>query len=308
MTSGGLSEWASPRDWKITDEAGYRSPGPFGRRSREKEMPARLTIGEFSVMSQLSKKALRHYHELGLLEPAHIDAFNGYRHYDTSQLRTAQIIRRFRTLGMSVPDIRAVLATDDVDRRNQIIGTHLRRMETHLQETREAVGSLRELLEPTGRPIGVEFRSVPATRAWAITATVAIPDFGDWYQGALREIRSALNAGRHTPSGPAGGLYAPELFGDEIGEATVFIPSSATSGATGRVMIMEIPEAELAVTVHRGTHADVDRTYGALGSYVAERLLSVDGPVRENYLAPEDDPHGELLTEICWPIFRTTTR
>lgn len=88
----------------------------------------------------------------------------------------------------------------------------------------------------------------------------------------------------------------------------MFIPSSATSGATGRVMIVEIPEAELAVTVHRGTHADVDRTYGALGSYVAERLLSVDGPVRENYLAPEDDPHGEPLTEICWPIFRTTTR
>ncbi|GII52136.1 MerR family transcriptional regulator [Planotetraspora thailandica] len=271
-------------------------------------MTAQLTIGEFSVMSQLSKKALRHYHELGLLEPAHVDAFNGYRLYDTSQLRTAQIIRRFRALGVSVPDIRAIMATDDVDRRNQIIGAHLRRMEEQLSETREAVGALRELLEPGGRPVDVEFRSVSATRVWAITETVAIPAFGDWYREAMREIRSALSAGHGTTSGPPGGLYAPELFGDEIGEATVFIPSSATSGATGRVRVVEIPPAELAVAVHHGSHADVDRTYGALGGYVAERLLGVEGPIRENYLVTGDGPFAEQSTEICWPIFRTATR
>ncbi|MFC4590824.1 MerR family transcriptional regulator [Sphaerisporangium corydalis] len=271
-------------------------------------MAALLTIGEFAVMAQLSKKALRHYHELGLLEPAHIDAFNGYRHYDTSQLRTAQVIRRFRTLGMPVPDIRAVLATGDVDLRNRIIGAHLRRMETHLRETSEAVGALRELLEPTVRPIEVEFRTVPATPVWAITATVDIPGFGDWFSGAMREIRSALNTAGGTAEGPPGGLYAPELFGDEIGEATVFVPSAATSGATGRVEIVELPAAELAVTVHRGSHDDVDRTYGALGGFVAERLLSVEGPVRENYLVSGEDPGAEQLTEICWPIFRTAAR
>ena len=33
-------------------------------------MGARVSIGDFSIMAHLSRKALRHYHELGILEPA----------------------------------------------------------------------------------------------------------------------------------------------------------------------------------------------------------------------------------------------
>ncbi len=38
-----------------------------------------LTIGEFSKMTYLSVKALRHYHDVGLLTPVDIDAATGYR-------------------------------------------------------------------------------------------------------------------------------------------------------------------------------------------------------------------------------------
>jgi len=41
-------------------------------------------------------KMLRHYHEIGLLEPVDVDADTGYRRYATEQIVTAQIIRRFR--------------------------------------------------------------------------------------------------------------------------------------------------------------------------------------------------------------------
>jgi hypothetical protein len=44
-----------------------------------------LTIGDFSRMTYISVKALRHYHELGLLEPARIDPTTGYRSYDAGQ-------------------------------------------------------------------------------------------------------------------------------------------------------------------------------------------------------------------------------
>ena len=72
-------------------------------------MGARVSIGDFAVMTSLSRKALRHYHDIGILEPAHIDAHTGYRFYDTSQVDHAHIIRRFRSLGMSIPDIKALL-------------------------------------------------------------------------------------------------------------------------------------------------------------------------------------------------------
>jgi DNA-binding transcriptional MerR regulator/effector-binding domain-containing protein len=264
----------------------------------------RLSIGEFSIVTRLSKKALRHYHEVGLLEPAQIDPATGYRHYDTSQVRVAQVIRRFRDLNMPVPDVKAVLAAPDIDARNEIIAAHLRHMESQLDQVRAAVGALRELLDPVPEPIEVEFRSVPVVRAAAISATVGIGEITAWWQAALDEIHAALRPG---PASPAGGLYAPELFTDEVGEATVFVPTTSPIQPAGRVRMLDIPAAELAVAVHEGPHSTIDRTYGALGTFVTERLLAVDGPVRENYLVIGDSVEARgQRTEICWPIFQTS--
>ena len=56
-----------------------------GRRNAEEDaMGARVSIGDFAVMTSLSRKALRHYHDIGILEPADIDLHTGYRFYDTS--------------------------------------------------------------------------------------------------------------------------------------------------------------------------------------------------------------------------------
>jgi DNA-binding transcriptional MerR regulator len=68
---------------------------------------ARVTIGEFSTMTRLSRKALRHYHDLGLLEPAEVDPATGYRYYDTAQVEVARLIRRFRDLDMPVPELKS---------------------------------------------------------------------------------------------------------------------------------------------------------------------------------------------------------
>ncbi len=51
----------------------------------------------------------------------------------------------------------------------------------------------------------------------------------------------------------------------------------------------------------------LDQTYSALGTYVAEREIGVDGPIRELYLASPFDTSDEsaYVTEVCWPVFRT---
>ena len=77
-------------------------------------MRARLSIGEFSKMTYLSVKALRHYHDVGLLEPATIDPSSGYRFYDPGQVATAQAIRRFRDLDMPIDEVRAIIDAPDL--------------------------------------------------------------------------------------------------------------------------------------------------------------------------------------------------
>ena len=73
-------------------------------------MTSSFAIGDFARATHLSIKSLRNYHRLGLLEPAEVDEFSGYRRYTTDQIPTAQIIRRFRDLDMPLEQIGAVLS------------------------------------------------------------------------------------------------------------------------------------------------------------------------------------------------------
>jgi DNA-binding transcriptional MerR regulator/effector-binding domain-containing protein len=271
-------------------------------------VPASLSIGDFSRATHLSVKMLRHYHRLGLLEPSDVDPDTGYRRYATSQIPAAQVIRRFRDLDMPLDQIRAVLAAPDLRARNRLISAHLTQLQDDLSRTQRAVSSLQALLTDPADVAPVTHRRVGAVLAAAITEVVRIGDLLPWYLGALGELHATLEARGISPAGPAGGIYATALFADEKGEATVFVPTAAEVQLLGRVAPRVIPAAELAVIVHRGAHADgVDRSYGALATYVADHALQVDGPIREYYLVDRRDTRdeGAWRTEICWPIFST---
>ena len=96
----------------------------------------RLSIGDFSRITHLSIKTLRRYHEAGLLKPAEVDDRTGYRYYRTAQVPTAQVIRRFRELGMPVREVAEVLGNADPAARNALIADHLDRLERQLEQTR----------------------------------------------------------------------------------------------------------------------------------------------------------------------------
>jgi protein phosphatase len=68
-----------------------------------------LTIGEFARLAQLSPKALRLYDELGLLRPAKVDQWSGYRYYAPDQLERARLVAWLRRLGMPLAQIAVVL-------------------------------------------------------------------------------------------------------------------------------------------------------------------------------------------------------
>ncbi len=272
-------------------------------------MASSLPIGDFSRATHMSIKTLRYYHSVGLLEPADVDQFTGRRRYSLQQIPTAQVIRRFRELEMPIEGIRSILAASDVSARNELIAAHLGRLEESLAQTQNAVAALRELLEGPQSPAlaDISHRSVAGTRAAAITAVIDTDDIGPWYEGALGELRATVSAQAVTASGAPGGIYSEDIFTSERGEATVFIPCAGPVRAVGRVDLLEVPPAELAVIVHQGPHDHIDRAYGALATHVTEHAIAVDGPIREYYLSGRHDTPDESAwrTEIGWPIFRT---
>ena len=270
-------------------------------------MTANLTVGEFSRMTHLSVKTLRHYHQVGLLEPAEVNPGTGYRYYGSDQIPTAQVIRRLRDLEMPVAEIREVLSTSDTAVRNALITAHLDRLEEQLSKTHSAVESLRNLLQHSGEVPPIEHRTVPAMPAAGIQQVVDREDVLSWWQGALGELHATVHAQDLHATGPSGGLYASELFQHGRGQATVFIPVEGIVRSIGRVVPFTVPAVELAVLTHQGSLTDIDITYGELGAYATAHEISVEAPLREYYLIDaEDTPDpADWRTEIGWPIFRS---
>lgn len=254
-----------------------------------------MTIGEFSRMTYLTVKALRHYHDVGLLEPIDVDSSSGYRRYSTDQIATAQAIRRFRDLDMSIDQVRAVLRAPDSATRNRTILQHLEHMQQQLERTQLTVASLQALLEQPHAAASIEYRTIGSTRSLAISDAVRFEAAGDWCTEVFAELHEAIvNAGA-TASGPDGALYFDEFFEGGEGEVIAFVPLDRDIDSRSRAEMREIPATHVAVMIHDGPFNDLDQTYGALGTIVAERGVGTAGPIREIYVA--DD-----RTEVCWPI------
>src|SRR4051812_24844893 len=107
-----------------------------------------LSIGDFARLGQVSPRMLRHYDQIGLLTPEHVDPATGYRSYGVAQLARLHRLLALRDLGFGLEHI-AELLDDDVSveqlrgmlrlRRGQIEQTvaeeqaRLRRVEAHLR-------------------------------------------------------------------------------------------------------------------------------------------------------------------------------
>jgi DNA-binding transcriptional MerR regulator len=289
----------SSHDFQATDTTGM---------TENARMSVRLTIGDFSRMTHLSIKALRHYHDVGLLEPAEIDSASGYRYYEPEQVTTAQVIRRFRDLGMPVDEINAVLVAPDPSSRNEVIVNHLERMQAQLKETEATVTSLRSLLDPGPSSLTIEYRSVPDTTALAVAERVSAEGALEWWAESLDDIYDTASRLGIEPAGTAGALFPAEFYEVEEAELVVFVPmAEAPPEGSGRSVPYTVPGAELAVATHRGPFDDIDRTYGTLGLHVAERSIGVAGPIREYYLVTGRDTPAEAdhRIEVGWPVFLT---
>ena len=72
-------------------------------------MEKRYLIGEFSELSGISKRMLRHYDKLELFVPARQSEENGYRYYDEAQMAELKKIQFLRDLGFTLAGIKALM-------------------------------------------------------------------------------------------------------------------------------------------------------------------------------------------------------
>ncbi|MFG3493871.1 MerR family transcriptional regulator [Streptomyces sp. NPDC047928] len=103
-----------------------------------------MRIGEIAGLVGISTRAVRHYHQLGLLpEPRRLA--NGYRDYTVRDAVLLARVRRLTELGLGLDEVRDVL-TDDAGRELvdvlEELDADLARQEAALRGRRERLGAL----------------------------------------------------------------------------------------------------------------------------------------------------------------------
>lgn len=109
-----------------------------------------LDIGRASTASGVSVKMIRHYEAIGLLKNvARTDA--NYRVYGDGDVHTLRFIKRARTLGFSMEDIRELLALWQNKSRpsssvKKIAGRHMEVLKRRITEMQSMVATLEHLM------------------------------------------------------------------------------------------------------------------------------------------------------------------
>jgi DNA-binding transcriptional MerR regulator len=262
-----------------------------------------LSIGDFSRMTFLTVKALRHYQQVGLLEPARTDPSSGYRYYRPEQVSEARLIRRLRDLDLPVDDVRTVLNAPDETTRNAVMVEHLDRMSRQLEQVQDTVESLRRMLSGEDEELRVSYRDEPAQLVVAVRGEVDGESVVSWWLEAFTELHRFVRTAGLTRTGPDGAEFPTDFFTDGAAELVAFVPVERVPSLAGRVEAATRPAVRYAVTLHDGPMVDLDSAYSSVGRAVVEQAIAADGPVVERYL-PLDGADDLLAhrTEVCWPV------
>ncbi|MFC4942310.1 MerR family transcriptional regulator [Pseudonocardia sp. GCM10023141] len=268
-----------------------------------------LPIGAFSRASFLSIKALRAYHEAGLLVPVRVDPDTGYRSYHASQLIDAAVIARLRALDLPLDRVREVVHARDPDVTARVLADHETAMRSRLAEVQRIVAELHDSLDAPATHTPVHVREEPNQHTLALRGQVTEANFDQFLAQAYPRLGAVAAQLGIEPIGPAAALYPPEIVDNTPDDVEAYFPIArpvAVPAGSG-VVIGEIPAARVAVLVHAGPYATIADTYRHLGAWVAQHATPLPLQIREIYVVSftETADTSRFRTEIHWPITPT---
>lgn len=267
-------------------------------------------IGDFSRMSRVSVKALRHYDDVGLLEPAHVDEESGYRYYTAEQLALLNRILALKDLGFSLEQIARLLkeGLSPAEMRGML---RLRqqeiqqRMEEEQGRLERVEARLRQIEQESGAsPYDVIVKQTDARLIAGLRAT--IPDFPH-IQALFAEMYTDLHRLGIRTRGPHivfwhDREYCETAIDVEVAAAIEPCPIARFEPSL-RVRPRELAEETVLSVVHQGEYGGIEHAYTPLLEYIANHRYQVAGAFRVLVLKWDFNmPPEQIVSEIQVPV------
>jgi DNA-binding transcriptional MerR regulator len=265
-----------------------------------------LRIGDFSKLTQVSIRMLRHYDEIGLLKPSQVDKASGYRYYSSKQLPRLYRILALQDLGFSLKYI--IQLIEQPLSAEQLRGMLLQKqaeIEDRLQAERERLARVSARLyqlDNEGKGVDVLLKQVPSQ--WVASVRDSITHHGnvDFLFERLFAHLAPLRI-----QGLTAVIWHNDSFVAEDIDAEAMMYLSQAIPPSQDVTVYELPSCMVASVVHHGSYRHLPTAYDALTRWLDISGYQIIAPNRELYLhygTPVQADDESYVTEIQFPITR----
>jgi predicted transcriptional regulator YdeE/DNA-binding transcriptional MerR regulator len=269
-----------------------------------------LKIGEFSKLARVPVKTLRYYADLGLLKPAYVDRYSGYRYYSLEQLPRLNRILALKELGFSLSQIEQMVREDmgagELQRLMRLKHAELAQQVQAEQARLERVALRLKQIEQEGRLPRYEvlLKPAPAQTIAGIRDTIGgYADLGELF----RELTSVLAARGIAPRAPGLAIYFDAEYREQGIDVEAGFPLTEADArrmrGNSRAQVRTLPRIDAASLIYTGPYDGIGSAYSALMVWTRSHGYRAAGPNREIYLqgpAPGIEP-AQYVTEAQLP-------
>lgn len=266
-----------------------------------------ISIGMFSKMNKVTVKTLRYYDEIGLLKPAYVDEFTGYRYYSTEQLVLMNKILSLKQLSFSLQEMVEVLKgqVEVVD----VLMKKQEEVQERLKEDKEMLERIENHIKLINGEMKMEqydviIKELPEVIVASMRRT--IPNYDALFTIVPQQMAPEMKRVGCKTIFPEycfniyhDGEYKETNIDVEICEAVTEIKDD-----TDLLTFKKINAVSAACTLHKGSYSTIGKAYTQLIKWIEKNGFEIVGSPRESYIDGiwNKDSEADWLTEIQIPI------
>ena len=268
-----------------------------------------LKIGDFSKLSRISIRMLRHYDEIGLLVPKSTDSFTGYRYYGEDQLPEAGQINALKEMGFGLSVIAEIRKTYG---DSQSLKRYLILKQAEIREQVEKEGRQLLLLETTINRLGkdecimehsVTLKELPQRTVASVRDIIPAYDKeGILWERMMKEL-APQNVQYASPCNSVA-IFHDECHKDQDPDVEIQISVQGSYQNTEHVVFKTVAPVLIASATYKGSYNQITVVNAAVANWVKDNNYEFNGPSFCIYhVSPAQTQNpDELVTEVCFPV------
>lgn len=270
-------------------------------------------IGEFSRLVRVSPRMLRHYEKCGLLYPAEIDKFTGYRQYSSGQIPLLARIVSLRDMGFSIDETLDILPhLQDAAYMDKVIHKKAASIERTIETERAKLNRLMQLSDAMKEDYAnmvydVELKNLPAVKVLSLRGIIPAYDQEDQLWTKLGEFMALSAMACPTDAEGAGySIYHDEDYKESDVDVEIAVPVATLGASQGEFEYKELSAIPLAATVRFSGPYDggYSTAMEKLGAWMEQNGYAFAGNLRGVAITFPGDWSNldQLLTELQVPV------